>query len=215
MTSPVLTTPPVIPPPVVPPAPVVPSPVKAVATASPAAPVDALAPLISGAARAGHTLTCAPGSWSGAPTALAYSWLRDGATLAGASAANHLVTPADAGHALECAVTATNAGGVSAPVASAPVSILAFPPAARVLGVAVNRRARTVTVRFEATGDATTVRCALVRAGSPRYAPCNSPQTYAGVRPGRYALYVVARGPGGSQATPTVYRFTVAAPPRR
>ncbi len=97
---------------------------------------------------------------------------------------------------------------------SAPVSIPALPPTARVLGVAVNRRARTVTVRVAATGDATAVRCALVRTGSPRYAPCSSPRTFAGVRPGRYVLYVAARGPGGSQATPTVYRFTVAAPPR-
>jgi len=219
VTSPVITPPviplPVVPSPVVPPVPVVPPPVHAVAQASPAAPVDASAPLISGAARAGHTLACAPGSWSGAPTAFAYSWLRDGGALAGASAATHLVTAADAGHALACAVTATNAGGVSASAASAPVSVLALPPTARVLGVAVNRRARTVTVRFDATGDATALRCALVRVGTPRYAPCGSPRTFAGVRPGRYALYVVARGPGGSQATPTVYRFTVAAPPRQ
>ncbi len=111
-------------------------------------------------------------------------------------------------------MTATNAGGVSAPARSAPVSIPAAPPAARVLGVAVNRRARSVTVRFNVTGAASEVRCALVRTGSPRYAPCSSPRIYAGVRPGRYALYVVARGPGGTQASPAVLRFTMAAPPR-
>ena len=200
---------------VVPPAPVVALPVNAAPQASPAAPVDASAPLISGSARAGGILACAPGSWSGAPTAFAYSWLRDGAALTGASVATHLVTAADAGHALACAVTAINAGGASAPAASAPVSVLALPPIARVLGVAVNRRARQVTVRFDVIGDATAVRCALVRAGPPRYASCRSPRTYAGVRPGRYALYVVARGPGGAQASPAVYRFTVAAPARR
>ena len=216
VTSPVLTTPPVIPPPVVPPAPVVPSPVKAVATASPAAPVDASAPLISGAARAGHTLACAPGSWSGAPTAFAYSWLRDGAALAGASARDP--SRHRGGRGTRARVRRDRdqrRGRFRAGSPARPSRSLAFPPAARVLGVAVNRRARSVTVRFDVTGDATAVRCALVRAGSPRYAPCTSPRTYAGVRPGRYALYVVARGPGGAQATPTVYRFTVAAPPRR
>ena len=201
-------TPPDVPPPAVAP------PVHAVAQASPAVPVDASAPLVSGDARAGHTLACAPGSWSGAPSAFAYSWLRDGAALAGSSASTHLVTAADAGHAIACTVIATNAAGASASAHSVPVSVLPLAPTARVLGVAVNRRARTVTVRFDATGDATGARCALVHAGSPRYSACSSPRTYAGVRPGRYALYVVARGPGGSQASATVYRFTVAPPPR-
>jgi hypothetical protein len=114
-----------------------------------------------------------------------------------------------------CAVIATNAGGESAPARSAPVSILVAAPVARVLGVALNRRVRSVTVRFNVTGNASAVRCALARAGPPRYAPCSSPRIYAGVRPGRYVLYVVARGPGGTQASPAVHRFTMGAPPRR
>ena len=213
-----VTAPPAVPPPVIAPSPVASPPVvaaPAVDATREASPVLASAPVLRGSARTGGTLTCAPGSWSGTPTAFTYSWLRDGAALGGATTATHLVTAADAGHALACAVTATNAGGASAPARSAPVSILAAPPVARVLGVAVNRRARSVTVRFNVTGDASAVRCALVRAGSPRYAPCTSPRLYAGVRPGRYALYVVARGPGGTQAVPAVYRFTMAAPPRR
>jgi hypothetical protein len=55
---------PVIPPPVLPPPVVAASPVSAARQASP---IDAAAPLISGSARAGGTLACAPGSWSGAP----------------------------------------------------------------------------------------------------------------------------------------------------
>ncbi len=187
-----------------------PPPPAAAALSPPAAPLERSAPLIAGDARAGGTLTCAPGGWSGAPAAYAYAWMRDGAALAGATGPAHLVAVADAGHALACAVTASNAGGASAQAGSAPVWVPALPPTAVVAGVRIDRRARTVTVRLGARGDATGMRCALVRTGAPRYAPCASGRTFAGLRPGRYVLYVVARGPGGAQTQPTVYRFTLA-----
>ncbi len=65
---------------------------------------------IAGRGVVGSTLTCDPGTWTGAPT-FTYSWLRDGSKLAAANGVGHVVAAADPGHALQCQVDATNAGG--------------------------------------------------------------------------------------------------------
>lgn len=74
------------------------------------APVNTQRPSIAGTVREGLDVTCAPGAWSGEPT-FAFAWLRDGAPIAGPSSPTYRVTRTDAGRALECQVTATNAGG--------------------------------------------------------------------------------------------------------
>ena len=58
----------------------------------------------------GETLTCTSGGWEGSPT-FAYRWLRNGAPIAGGESDEYEVTAADEGTAIECQVTATNAGG--------------------------------------------------------------------------------------------------------
>jgi len=55
------------------------------------------------------TLTCEPGAWTGAG-GFEYQWYRDGAAIAGATTSNYVTAAADEGSALQCAVTATNAG---------------------------------------------------------------------------------------------------------
>jgi hypothetical protein len=67
---------------------------------------------LSGIAAVGQTLTCDPGTWSGSPT-FAYKWLRDGALIAGAGASSYALQEADAGAAVQCQVSATNAGGTT------------------------------------------------------------------------------------------------------
>jgi hypothetical protein len=79
------------------------------ATVAPA-PVDTAPPAISGAPTVGNTLSCSPGTWDGAPT-FAYQWLADGSPLGGETNPTHVIAPAEAGHQLTCAVTATNTGG--------------------------------------------------------------------------------------------------------
>jgi hypothetical protein len=54
--------------------------------------------------------TCAPGAWSGSP-AFSYQWLRNGTPIAGAAGSAYTPVAADAGTAVQCQVTATNAGG--------------------------------------------------------------------------------------------------------
>ena len=71
------------------------------------------------------------------------------------------------------------------------------------------------TFTFKAAGAATGFECALVRRGAhrraraPRYAACGSKRTFRGLRPGTYALYVRAVGPGGVDRTPVVYTFRI------
>jgi secreted trypsin-like serine protease len=86
-----------------------------IASNPPAAPRTADVPTLSGTAEAGHTLTCAPGAWSGSPT-LSYRFLRDegsgSVALTAASArATYVVAPADAGTDVFCEVRGSNAGG--------------------------------------------------------------------------------------------------------
>jgi hypothetical protein len=60
------------------------------------------------AARAGQSLTCLRGEWTGAPTpTFEYEWLRDGSTRVGPNA-SYTITTADRGHELSCNVTAKN-----------------------------------------------------------------------------------------------------------
>jgi len=86
-------------------------------------------PGITGTPRAGSALTCAPGSWTGAAS-FAFAWLRNGSPVA----SGRIYTPArgDAGHALQCRVTATNAGGSTA-ATSAPVVVTGAQPASCVV----------------------------------------------------------------------------------
>ena len=93
--------------------------VTAVVTASapPAAPVSTAAPVVSGTAQQGQTLTTSNGSWSGSPTGYAYQW-QDCDTsgvscgnITGATASSYVLASGDVGHTIRSVVTATNAGG--------------------------------------------------------------------------------------------------------
>ncbi len=81
--------------------------------ASPSAPtpVNTAAPTVTGTPVPGQTLTCSTGTWTNTPTGYSYAWLRDGAPIAGQTAATYVVQAADQGHSLSCKVTASNEGG--------------------------------------------------------------------------------------------------------
>src|SRR6185295_9419767 len=85
-------------------------------------PVNGIAPSIAGSAAVGAQLTCAEGLWQFGPATYAFAWLRDGIAIPGDEAATHVVAMDDAGHALTCRVTATNAFG-STPADSASVTV--------------------------------------------------------------------------------------------
>jgi hypothetical protein len=77
------------------------------APAPSAPPVNVDIPYLSQAA---DTLTCTMGNWQGEPTAYAYAWTMDGASVAG-TAATYETAVADVGKTAVCTVTATNAAG--------------------------------------------------------------------------------------------------------
>jgi hypothetical protein len=77
-----------------------------------AAPVATVRPALTGTLRTGLQATCSPGSFTGAAST-AVTWLRNGAPIAGATAATYTPTASDAGEALQCAVAATGRGGTT------------------------------------------------------------------------------------------------------
>jgi hypothetical protein len=90
-----------------------------------AAPVNTVAPSISGSAAVGSTLTASPGTWSGSPLIYGYQWKQcDSAgssctPISGATASTYTVVSGDSGQTLAVAVTATNAFGTTTSVSGA------------------------------------------------------------------------------------------------
>lgn len=77
-------------------------------------PVNTVAPVISGTAVLGATLTGTNGTWTGdAVINFTYQWQRDGSSIGGETANTHVVVGADQGHTLTLAVTGTNGAGNS------------------------------------------------------------------------------------------------------
>lgn len=138
------------------------------AVAASTAPAATTAPQVTGTARVGGTLTASPGAWDVAGTSYAYQWLRDGAAIAGATAATYRVVPADAGTALSVRVTATATGYRPGTATSAARPVARVAATARVrLGsarVAAGRRAR-VSVTVSAAGLTPTGRATITRDG--------------------------------------------------
>lgn len=81
-----------------------------------AAPVNTIAPLVTGSGVTGQTLSTTTGTWTGtAPITYAYQWKRDNTTIIGATSSTYLLVTADENKAVKCTITATNiAGSVSA-----------------------------------------------------------------------------------------------------
>jgi hypothetical protein len=78
--------------------------------ASGTAPVNTVAPNVTGLQYIGDLLTTTNGTWSGTPTSFSYQWKR-GATNIGTNANTYTIVTADAGTNITCVVTATNATG--------------------------------------------------------------------------------------------------------
>jgi hypothetical protein len=98
-------------------------------------PVLSKAPVITGTAQQGHTLTEAHGTWKNNPTEFTYQWERcnstggECATIEGATKQTYMLVQADVGHTMRVTETAMNVAGQSAPASSAAtVVILPAPP---------------------------------------------------------------------------------------
>lgn len=103
------------------------------AASVPAAPINLVAPSISGNPAVGNELSVLPGEWSGVPSpTFGYQWRRGGNDIPGALAPMYTtISPADIGMAVNCVVTATNSEGFASAdsddilVTQAPANIMA------------------------------------------------------------------------------------------
>jgi len=75
-------------------------------------PANTVAPVVSGTATVGQTLSTTTGSWTGTPTpTYTYQWQRSGSNIGGATGSTYTLVSADAGATIRCVVTATNSAG--------------------------------------------------------------------------------------------------------
>lgn len=88
------------------------------------APVNTVAPTITGTEEVGSTLTATAGTWTGNPTpTYSYQWYADGEPIEGATSSTYDLTEAEEGTAVHVVVTATNSEG-SASAASDPTEAI-------------------------------------------------------------------------------------------
>lgn len=98
----------------------------AVATASQAAPVNTVAPALSGTATVGQTLTVTNGTWTGTPTpTFTREWLRDGVVIAGATGTTRVLEAADEGAVIRVRVTGTNSVSAVSALSNATAEVAA------------------------------------------------------------------------------------------
>jgi hypothetical protein len=90
-----------------------------------AVPIATSLPSIQGIAVEGQTVTCLPGAWANSPSSYAYSWQRDGLSIAGQVASRYTLSASDVSQAITCLVVASNAAGSGPPALSLPVIPLA------------------------------------------------------------------------------------------
>ena len=87
-------------------------------TVQPLAPVNTAAPVISGSAQQGDTLSASNGSWSNSPSSYLYQWQdcsssTSCASISGATSSTYTLASSDVGKTVDVVVTARNAGGAA------------------------------------------------------------------------------------------------------
>lgn len=92
------------------------------------APVNTVAPVVSGNATVGQALTTTAGTWAGfPPPTFTYQWQRGTTNIPGATGATYTLVAADAGQAIRCVVTGTNSGA-AVPANSNATAAVTMPP---------------------------------------------------------------------------------------
>jgi len=115
------------------------------------APVNTLAPAVTGTATYGQTLTCTTGAWIGSPTpTFSYQWQRSGSNIGGATSSTYVLIANDVGNTVRCVITATNSvapSGVSVNSNSTAL-IAALVPGAPIIGTATRSSSQTIQVAY-------------------------------------------------------------------
>ena len=91
-------------------------------------PKNTIAPVISGTAERGETLTSTTGTWTGTGTiTFAYQWQRDNVNISGATSSTYVLVAADDNTSITCVVTATDDEGSTNSSSNAISPILGVP----------------------------------------------------------------------------------------
>jgi len=91
-------------------------------------PKNTIAPVISGTAERGETLTSTTGTWTGTGTiTYAYQWKRNGADISGATASTYVLVAADDNANMTCVVSATDTEGTKSATSNTLGPVLAAP----------------------------------------------------------------------------------------
>jgi hypothetical protein len=98
----------------------------------PLAPVNSVAPAVTGTAKNTYTLTASTGTWSGSPT-FTYQWQQGTTNISGATSSTYLLDDTYVGVTIRCVVTATNAGGSASANTASTAAVLAVPTSGLVL----------------------------------------------------------------------------------
>lgn len=92
------------------------------------APSNTVAPVVSGTATEGQTLSCTTGTWTGdTPIVYTYQWQHGTTNISGATSSTYVISASYVGETIRCRVTATNAAGAATANSNAtsPVSAVA------------------------------------------------------------------------------------------
>lgn len=141
---------------------------RTVAAAGGSAPVNTVAPVISGNIQVGQTLTTTDGTWTGdAVIVFTYQWKRAGVNIGSATNNTYILTVDDASRSITCVVTGTNGVGNSSGTSNALVidvylvkvdntgstsDLTTYTFSTRVLGTAASNRRIVVGVATRNTG---------------------------------------------------------------
>jgi surface protein len=80
----------------------------------PPAPVNTVAPVVTGTTTLGSVLTTTNGTWTNSPTSYTYKWRRGATFISGATSSTYTLVYADSSASISSEVTAINAGGSTA-----------------------------------------------------------------------------------------------------
>lgn len=101
--------------------------------------LNTVAPIISGTAQEGQTVSCSSGVWAGStPISYAYKWKRNGNNITGATNADYILVSADVSQTITCEVTATNNAGSASAISNSITPIASTDPNAQAFITAAN-----------------------------------------------------------------------------
>lgn len=120
------------------------------------APVNTVAPAITGTAQARQTLTCSTGTWTGIPTpTYTYQWQYgvSNTPISGATSSTYVVAGTYVGQTIRCVVTATNSIAAVSANSNSTSAVTANTPAAPTIGTATASGTTGATVTYTAPSD--------------------------------------------------------------